>query len=406
VQKITITIPTYWARKSGEIGSPRDSIFDHPTPMDKTGTLPRCLKSLTGLKSHDFQVLIITAPVSPELAGEAEAGVESIIFPFRKHFPIIQFGVSDLMFARESLERQGLDGELLNLNSYPNIRNCQLIGAHVLGSELIAAVDDDEIVPEDFLTAAAEYTGTVYKGKRVDGKAGVYLNREGDFKISETSELRSASNLFIKKACLINDTFSSLLSAAGKIVETSIALGGNMVFSRELFTAVPHDPNITRGEDIDYLINSRMLGFHWFFDRKLFITHLPPGAAAGDPLNTTPLAKMQQDVIRFIYQKEKIRLSLNMAGIKAVRAEELGVYPGEFLKPGVEEQALIALQDKRPPDADESFFPRPAELLVLARRQAEKAGAYFDFAKKWPGIMDILGSDPVMRNHLLRKSGL
>ena len=64
--------------------------------------------------------------------------MERIISPFRKHFPIIQFGVSDLMFARESLERQGLDGELLNLNSYPNIRNCQLIGAHVLGSEMIA----------------------------------------------------------------------------------------------------------------------------------------------------------------------------------------------------------------------------------------------------------------------------
>ncbi|MQY76560.1 MAG: hypothetical protein GH155_02930 [Spirochaeta sp.] len=127
-----------------------------------------------------------------------------------------------------------------------------------------------------------ELAGSDFKGKKINGKAGIYLNSDGDYKIRETADMRSSANIFIRKAALINDAFSHLLSATERFAETPIALGGNMVFSRELYTSVPHDPNITRGEDIDYLINSRLLGFNWFFDRKLRITHLPPEAGSGE----------------------------------------------------------------------------------------------------------------------------
>lgn len=404
--KTTITIPTYWARKYGEKGSPEDAIFDHPTPLDQQGTLAHSLESLAALKCKDFQVLIITAPVNPQLADQVEKVVEKIITPFRKDFPITQFGVKELEHAQKFLESRDIEGGLLSLKSYPNIRNCQLIGALLLDSDLIVAIDDDETVPETFIDTAVELTGSDFKGKRIDGKAGIYLNSDGDYKIRETADLRSSANIFIKKAALINDAFSHLLSAPERVVETPIALGGNMVFSRELYTSVPHDPNITRGEDIDYLINSRLLGFHWFFDQKLWITHLPPKAGSGDPLNTTPLAKMQQDVIRFIYQKKKITLSHNRVGITPVSAEEMGVYPGEFLKPGLEEQALSALRDKRPDNVDESFFPRPEKLLDKAKKHADQAGAFFDFAAKWPQIIEALAAASTLRDQLLRKSNL
>lgn len=404
--KTTITIPTYWTRKYGEKGSPEDALFDHPTPLDQQGTLRRCLESLAALKSKDFQVLIITAPVNLQLVDQVEKVVEKIIAPFRKTFPVIQFGVKELESAQKILESRDLEGGLLSLKSYPNIRNCQLIGALLLDSDLIVAVDDDETVPGDFIDTAVELVGSDFEGKRIDGKAGIYLNSDGDYKIRERADLRSSVNIFIRKAALINDAFTHLLSAPERIVETPIALGGNMVFSRELYTSVPHDPNITRGEDIDYLINSRLLGFNWFFDRKLRITHLPPKAGSGEPLNTTPLAKLQQDVIRFIYQKKKIALSHNRAGIIPVSAEELGVYPGEFLKPGLEEQARSALQDTRPDNVDESFFPSPEKLLDRAKRHSDKAGAFFDFAGKWPKLIETLAAASTLKEQLLRKSSL
>jgi len=404
--KTTITIPTYWARKYGEKGSPEDAIFDHPTPLDQQGTLPRCLESLAALKCKDFQVLIITAPVNPQIVDRVEKAVKKIIAPFRNAFPVIQFGVKELESAQRILESRDLEGGLLSLKSYPNIRNCQLIGALLLDSDLIVAIDDDETVPEDFIDTAVELVGSDFKGKRIDGKAGIYLNSDGDYKIRETADLRSSANIFIRKAALINDTFSHLLSAPERIVETPIALGGNMVFSRELYTSVPHDPNITRGEDIDYLINSRLLGFNWFFDRKLRITHLPPKAGAGDPLNTTPLAKMQQDIIRFIYQRKKIALSHNRTGITPVSPEDLGVYPGEFLKPGLKEQALSALRDTRPDNVDESFFPKPQKLLDSAKRHSDQAGAFFNFARKWPKLIEAVAAASTLRDQLLRKSNL
>ncbi len=404
--KTTITIPTYWTRKYGEKGSPEDAIFDHPTPLDQQGTLPRCLESLCALKGKDFQVLIITAPVNPQIADRVDKVVARIIAPFRKAFPVIQFGMKELESAQRILESRGVGGGLLSLNSYPNIRNCQLIGALLLDSDLIVAIDDDETVPEDFIDTAVELVGSDFKGKRIDGKSGIYLNNDGDYKIRETGNPRSSPNIFFSKAALMNDAFSHLLSTPERIVETPIALGGNMVFSRRLYTSVPHDPNITRGEDIDYLINSRLLGFNWFFDRKLRITHLPPEAGPEDPFNTTVLAKLQQDVIRFIYQKEKITLSHNRSGITPVRTGDLGVYPGEFLKPGLEELALCALQDTRPANVDESFFPTPEELLYRARKHSDKAGAFFDFAGKWPQMIETLAADSSLRDQLLRKSNL
>jgi len=72
MKRITITIPSYCSWKAGETGYPEDSVFDHPTPLNEEGTLRRCLESLKKISSYDFQVLIITAPVNPDLSEAAE----------------------------------------------------------------------------------------------------------------------------------------------------------------------------------------------------------------------------------------------------------------------------------------------------------------------------------------------
>jgi hypothetical protein len=179
-----------------------------------------------------------------------------------------------------------------------------------------------------------------------------------------------------------------------------------MVFPADLFRSVSFDPGITRGEDIDYLMNSRLFGFSWFLDGNLSITHLPPKAAAGDPLTTTPYAKLQRDVLRFIYQREKIRISQAHPHLRSLRAGDFGIYPGEFFKEDLDDQALEALRILRPPDADERFFPRPERMLDLARKRAKRAGDYPAFNSSWKRVLEVVDGDEELKQGMRRKLGV
>ncbi len=400
MNRITVTIPTYWSWNAGESGHPEDSIFDHPTPLDEEGTLRRCLESLKEISLPDFQVLIITAPVNPDLSEAVEQKIESIISPFRKSYPIVQFCPSDLAMLKKRLEAEGIDPELVSLDAYAQIRNCQLIGSLLLDTDLIAAIDDDEVVPEDYLQQACQYAGKTYKGKQIHGVAGIYLDSTGNYKVKESPEARISSNLFKRKAALMNDEFASYMELPERIVETAIALGGNMVFTRDLFMQVPFDPGITRGEDIDYLLNSRMLGYNWFLDKELRITHLPPAPSEKDPLNTSLYSRLQQDIIRFVYQREKIKLSTALSGFYPLEPEDFGYYPGKFFKDDLEEHALEALKEMRPLDAEECSFPKPEKLIELAKERAASAGNFYEFKEKWKQVMGVVERDRQLKEHM------
>lgn len=399
MRRITIVIPTYWCRARGHTGLPEDSIFDHPTAIDGVGTLGRCLESLKAMRTHSFRVLLITAPANPKLDGEVEKRVEELIEPFRNSFPIGQFAPSDLNRLRKTLEREGLNPELVSLEAYAQIRNCQILGSVLLDSDLIVAIDDDEILPADYLEKAVESIDQL----EAAGLAGIYLDAGGDYRLKVGAEEAASGNKFVRKAALINEQFETCFASEERLVETPLALGGNMVFPPELFRNVAFDPGITRGEDIDYLMNSRLLGYSWVLDRELTITHLPPKASAGDPVTTTPYAKLQRDVLRFIYQRQKIRISQEHADLHPLQAEDFGVYPGEFLKDDLDAQALEALKILRPEDADERFFPRPEAMLELARERAKRAEEYPAFNASWKGILTVVDRDKELKQGMQRR---
>jgi len=404
---ITIVIPTYWCRARGHTGRPEDAIFDHPTPVDEGGTLQRCLESFRSFRSQSFRVLLITAPVHPQIATEAEERVEQLIEPFRADYPIGQFGPSDLKRVRGSLEREGLDPGLVSLEAYAQVRNCQILGSVLLDSELIVAIDDDETVPADYLDRAAQSMKELERrAAGRSGLAGIYLDAEGDYRLKASPEEAASSNKFVRKAVLINEQFDACFSAGEGLVETPLALGGNMVFPPKLFRSVSFDPGITRGEDIDYLMNSRLFGFSWFLDRELTITHLPPKASAGEPLTTTPYAKLQRDVLRFMYQRQKIRVSLQHPDLQPLGPEDFGVYPGEFLEEDLESQALEALRVLRPPDADERFFPEPERMLSLARERAKQVEEYPAFNVSWKRVLEVVDRDEQLKARMRRKLGV
>jgi hypothetical protein len=403
MEKIVFVIPTYWGRPSGSAGRPEDAVFDHPTPLDAEGTLARCLESLAGVRSQEFQVLVITAPVTPGLSEAVEARVEALIAPFKRRYPICQFGPADLGAVRRELEAAELDPGLVSLAAYAQIRNCQLLGAALLDAGLVAAIDDDELVPADYLEKAGQGFGG--QGRRVPGLAGLYLNAAGDYRVSEPPGSREEGNIFRRKAALMNDEIASYIEQPGRIVVTAMALGGNMVFTPELYRLVPFDPGITRGEDLDYLMNSRLAGRDWYLDKELVITHLPPQATEHDPVNTSPYAKLQQDVIRFVYQREKLRLSAELPELPTLGPEDFGLYPGAFFGDDLEDQALEALQALRPAGADPRFFPPPEELLAMARRRAGTAAAFFSFRESWAELMARVSGSETLRRRMREKTG-
>lgn len=397
MRNVFIVVPTYWTWGSERSAGPVEAVFDHPTPVDGESTLPRLLDSLCRVTDPPFTLLVLTATVHPDLEQAAEQRVAEIIAPYRERFPIAQFAASDLTVLRELMRASGQDesDSLLSLRSYPQIRNCQLVVPHVLGAEVIVALDDDEVVAPDYLSTALEFVGREQQGRPVWGVAGFYLDSMGGNLLPENAPM---GNIFLDKSIIMNASTRDLEARPGRLVETPVAFGGNMVFHHQLFTQVCFDPFITRGEDIDYLINARLKGFDFWLDKQLVITHMPPDAP--DTAHSAyTWRKLHQDVLRFVYEREKLRL----AGVSPARFDP---YPGRFLRDDVETQALTALQAQMTPEITERFGSTE-EIMAQAHHHAQQSALhYFDLAQAWPRLMGYLDSAADLRVALPTHLGL
>ena len=384
-----IIIPTYWTWGSERADGPIEVVYDHPTPLDGQSTLPRLLESLTALEGPEFSVLILTAATHPELEQAVASQVERLITPFRAHYLIAQATEADAAFIRQ--RHPGLSDHV-QMRGYAGVRNLQLLLPHALGAEVVVALDDDEVVAPDYLQTALHFVGREHGGERVLGLAGFYLDAGGDVMQPEGPR---TGNIFLDKSTIMNDGTRALQAAPGRLVPTPVAFGGNTVFHRDLFTHVGFDPGITRGEDIDYLINARLMGFKFWLDKQLVITHMPPDAPDSAHSAYT-WSKLHQDVLRFVYEREKLRL----AGADPAQFDP---YPGRFLRDDVEEQALAALQAEATPEPVARFGP-PETIVAQARDHAlESAPRYFEFAARWPHLVEAIGQDTALRHRLLAR---
>jgi hypothetical protein len=362
MSNIIIIIPTYWTWNSERADGPIEIIYDHPTPLDGESTLPRLLKSLVALEGPKFSVLILTAATHPELEQAAADQVERLIAPFRAHYPIAQSTEADAAYIRKCYPHLA---DHVRMSGYAGVRNLQLLLSHALKAEIIIALDDDEVVKPDYLRIATEFAGREHGSQRILGLAGFYLNAGGDVLLPEDPRV---SNIFQDKSAIMNEGTRALQAVPHRLSLTPVAFGGNMIFHRDLFTHVGFDPGITRGEDIDYLINARLAGYRFWLDKELVITHLPPKA-----YHSFPYAKLTQDVYRFIYEREKLQLAGSDPAL-------FDPYPGRFLRDDVEEQALAALEAEASSEAIERFGP-PETIIAQAKSHAlETAPSYFNFA--------------------------
>jgi len=371
---IWIVIPTYWG--------PADAgVYDHPTPLEGMSSLPVLLDSLLQQDSHsDFATLILVSTATPNYAPAAMIRVRQILAPYKRKLNLHIADVETAQFLDQELGSHGLDLQIASMQGYAAVRNLQLLIPAIMHAEIVIAIDDDEVLPNNYLQQATKWIGGNYKGQQITGIAGPYLDEGGSPYIAQAEKV---SNILTDKSVFMNETIRQLMAHPNELIKTPMALGGNMVFHRDLFTQVGFDPSITRGEDIDYLINARIAGHDFYFDPKLTITHLPPRH-----FEAPQYAKMRQDVIRFIYERKKLRLH-------HLSPDQFLPYPGRLLNDDIIASALEALYAAATPEMI-SKFGSPEETIIFAGAHAvEYAPQYTPFAAQWRTAIKVLRSQGI-----------
>jgi hypothetical protein len=389
MKELCVVIPTYWQGKKARTPHPDDLIFDHPTALDGSDTLSASLESLSKTDNpKSFKVVVLSATVHPSLEEEVIKAVDKIIDKFKDRLNIGHFHAKKLREVQQRLVALGFPKEFLTLDGYASIRNCQLAIPAILGSNVIAAIDDDELVERDYPKKVLEHVGKPGK----DGIAGRYRYDGGKTLVHDRFANTKNPSLFQRKQAYQNEVYRKIEGSKETITDTSIVLGGNMVFSKKLFMQVPFDPFVCRGEDIDYMINSIMANFQWKCDKTLMIDHYPPACKETN--------KLQEDVMRFLYERAKIERSVSKQGIKAVRAKDLGPYPGNFLKKNLEEEVLGVLRDRPKEIENEPWFLSAEEVINRGLALGKKVDVFFEYAELWPIVMKGLCGDEETRKRL------
>ncbi len=326
-----MVIPTYWGREQAIGWQEGDAIYDHPTPLDEEGTLQRIIESTAILEDTDYQLVIIGVSTTADIETQVETKVKEVLNGSASRVKAHLFSHTHLKKAKQLLETKGRKNlaPLLSLRGYANVRNMCLFVAHLLSAEVVILIDDDEQFHDPhFLTKARQFIGKTIQGKPIWAVAGYYVDDKENY-LRQTK--REPWMTYWDKTGIMNRAFQQIIGQQPRLKETPFVFGGNMVLHRELFTRIPFDPGITRGEDIDYLINARMFGYPFFLDNQLSIKHLAPHKPH------SLWCRLREDIYRFVYERAKLASQKSRAGMTMVEPQSLDPYPGEFLKDNLPE---------------------------------------------------------------------
>ena len=355
----TMVIPTYWGRSGQDLIASEKKVFDHPTPLDQEGTLGRLLDSLSIFDDFSGRVVIVTVANDPLIAPEVRERVDEIIAPYRDRFQISNFSRATLDRLLPVLAGKGLsDGplSLLNLDNYSAVRNmCSLAGI-LNNSPATIFIDDDEVFIDPlFLEKVSHHIQGDHNGEPIRALAGYYL--QPDTWRLDVSRVPSWRARYWNNAQAMNEAFEKTIGADPRLKITPFVFGGNMTLTLDTLKATPFDPKMTRGEDIDFLINLRIQGVNFYLDRELSIKHLPPGSAR------PAWKKVREDILRFLYEQKKVN-------DHQLPLDDLQPYPARFLEPDLEERIVKTnelLKDEYEREHDEQGVAECEENIRLAR---------------------------------------
>jgi len=405
--RTTVVIPTYWSRvdNAWETG---DAVYDHPTPINGNDTLGRTLESMKILKNKKFKLVIPICPTCKAIEEESERRVREIVKNADLNIETYIFTAENLREIQKIMIDKGLsekDADLLDIHGYSNVRNICLYVSHILSSEVTILIDDDEIFEnENFIDMAKEFIGKRIYGKSVYGVAGYYLNKYDEFYDDvDMVPWMTYWDRFGSKT----KAFDKIISCEPRLKMTPFAFGGLMVIHKNLFKIVPFDPDVTRGEDIDFLINSKMFGFDFFLDNKLNIKHLPPKK------NHPIWKRFREDIYRFLYEQTKIRSQYEVNNMTMVKAKNFEPYPGDFLKEDLEDKIfktniLLALEYLA--DGDVTGCKESIKNIYLSKYEAiphdDPFTKYRRIQKIWVKVIEITSKERTIIRRVMETNNL
>ncbi len=376
MMKLLITIPTYWARRGG--WRQGDGVYDHPTPLGAAGTLGRTLESLAQLREvGDASVAVVAAATAPELCDEVERQVRALVDAARPALPTRLVSHRELAALRGQVTAAGRSdlSPLLSLDGYSNIRNLCLALGRQDDADAVVHIDDDEVFDD------ADFLRRVRRGleQGAAGLAGYYVNGDGGYLLPGP---RHPWERALGKVQAMNDGFRQIIGGPPALRPTPFAFGGNMITPRRLYRAVPFDPRVPRGEDVDYVLNALLDGHRFLLDNRLAITHLPV------PHSHPAWQQLRQDVTRFAYERDKLAAA-------DLPPSALAPYPGPFLGPELVprvERACALLAEEYRASGDEEAARRTEELAGEAGELAhpDALSDYRAFQGRWRQLMELL----------------
>ncbi len=322
---IAMVIPTYWGREGG-VFVEGDEIYDHPTPLGDEGTLQRAIESISTLEDHDFELIILGCATAKDIRDDMEEKVDCILKKTKSPVKVSFFSHSDLVKLRKKVLDFNKEGykRFLDLEGYSNIRNMCTVIPHLMNKDVAILIDDDELFSKpDFIEIIKDDLDKVIEGKQVEGVAGFYT-KDGEWK----NKLKSYPwREHWNKALWMNEALTKLVgdTSEKRLVPSFYALGGNLTITKSLFMDIPFDPLVSRGEDMDFLINAMMFGRIVYFDNHLSIEHHPP------PSTQPAWLVLRRDITRFIYEHRKLKHQKEIEGMRKVQTSELCDYPGKCL---------------------------------------------------------------------------
>ena len=362
-------------------------VYDHATAIDEPlPELARCLDSLDEVRGVIRTVILLVAP--PETETRARARVNAIVRDHPRLNPLV-VGLPEarIISGRVAMLCPGMVGETVSLRGYGAIRNMGLVVAAMLGHDVVVFLDDDEVtLSPNFLIDAVYGLG---QSTRQDlpllAKSGHFVDEE-DSHLADISKARFWERWWTKRM-EFNDWMQGALKGT-RICRSNYACGGCLAIHAQAFSRVAFDPWITRGEDLDYLFNLRLIGYEIWFDNAWYVRHLPP--ATPDEPN-----RFLQDVYRWLYERAKLAYAALREDLHPVTAKSLLPYPGKWISPEIERRisrtalARVVFGPGRRANFEIWLHGRH-EAQVYAERNAAN---YFRLLSFWPSIINGIWDD-------------
>lgn len=380
-----IVIPTYWAGEHSEPQAP--GAYDHSTPLNSPSPeLERCLTSLEQVRDVAPIVLLVVCPISAttEVARRVRAIAAS--HPSLDITIVTNVEAARVMARVEELA-PGNTGECVSLRGYGAIRNMGLAVAAIFGAGQVIFLDDDEVVKDrDFMRRALYALGQENRqGLPILAKSGYFFNAEGS-PLANDAKAGITTRWWTKRA-EFNEWMRTRL-AGTRISRSNYLCGGCFALHARAYMRVSFDPFITRGEDLDYLLNLRLHGLDVWFDNAWAVWHLPPASTQRAP-------RFMQDVYRWYYERAKLIVANRRNDLTSVTAASLMPYPGPWLSQEldarVRKTAFVRALFTREHRAY-WYIWRHGRSQAL-RYASEHRDSYLRFQSFWPAIMDGLWCD-------------